>query len=133
MDEQKIAELAEAWQDADDKLKTWKKKELELRKELAGAIVDIKGMAAKKIVTIASLDGEMIDITAEAKVTNTLDHDQFEYMRDNGELTTLAVACVTYKPYMSAAMLKKLDDDDAMWDCISQKPATPTVKITHTK
>ncbi len=64
-----------------------------------------------------------------SKLTRTLDAEAFNDAIECDELSDAAKACFTMAPKFSNAKLDQLDEDDSLWECFMEKPATPAISI----
>jgi len=104
-------------------LKTLKAKELKLRKELCVDIFDGRVGVEKKKFTE---DG--FNINAENKVTYKLDPDSTTMMFS--EFTDGDREAIKWKPELKMKEYKKISEGSLLHECITIKPATPTLKVT---
>ncbi len=68
---------------------------------------------------------------ASSKMTRTLDQELFKECFEDETLSEAAKECFEMVPKFSKAKLDKLDEDDDLWECFTEKPATPTIAITE--
>lgn len=121
-----LQEKIEAWAQLDSALKKIKSDELKIRKEICTEVFKGRQGAFTEKVDI----GHSV-ITASSKTTLSIDEELLENIWD--ELDDDERACIKYKPSILKTNLKVISDESEIYDCITEKPATPSLTIKQKK
>lgn len=100
-----------------------KKQELELRKELCNELFEGRVGEFKK-----EFETDRYEVEAQSKVTHNIDKTAFAAIVD--ELSDEELECIRYKPELDIRKWRKLPEDAILHEVVTEKPATPTLKIT---
>ena len=120
----KVAQKIQEWQDVESDMKVLKALELKLRKEICEELFEGRQGTFTVSDTIFVEGTNGIKVTASSKTTMALD----EEMLDELALTDIEEQCIKYKASLVKSALNELDVDSPLWDCITEKPATPGLK-----
>lgn len=115
------AELAAEWKDAQEQMRAWKEKEMELRLQICEQVFDPDACVEQTFKL--TVDG--INLKIVAKTNISIDKDQLDEAWDN--LTEAEQECFDFKPSLVKKNLDKLDPGSVVFDMLIKKPATPTV------
>lgn len=102
-------------------LKKFKDEESKMRVEICDELLK------HKRVGIHTFDFDDVKVKAVKKVTIKPDDDKLRYMYD--DMSEAEQACFKFKPDFVATMYKRLTDTSVVDECITSKPAMPTLEI----
>jgi hypothetical protein len=113
----------EDWLSMSTRLKTLKAKEMKTRKELCNEIFQSRSGALKEKFELGDYS-----VVAEMGVSFKLDEAGLKAMWE--ELSEEETQAVAWKPALKLAAYKKLSADKLIHECVTSKPAAPTLKMT---
>lgn len=111
------------WQDAKDALDLAKSQELELRNDLCAEILK------DKVKGTVHFKKYGLDAAATGKINVTLDAGTFKEIFK--KLSATEKACIKYKPELINKAYKDLPEDSILHSAVSEKPGTPSFKLTE--
>ncbi len=111
------------WLSLSKRLKKLKEDEMKLRKELCSKIFGGKVGAQKEKLKEGNLK-----IDAESKISYKLDNTQLKAMWD--ELSDAEKESTKWTAALAMTNYRKLNPDSLIHECVTTKPAAPTLKIT---
>ncbi len=111
------------WKVMSEDLKLLKKKELQLRKELCNEMFDGKVGAFTETIR----EDGAFEAKATSKITTTLDAGTLDAVWE--ELPQAQRDCIAWKPSIKLRDYNKLAEGSLLSEAITQKPATPTLKV----
>ena len=122
MSKEVTVKLVQEWREAKDQLNHFKKLEMNTRLEICEIL-----LANEEVGTHTFM---VEDFKIKAVKKNNMSILKDELAEIASSMSPEEKACIEYKPSLSLAKYKLLDNHDVIDDCLLVKPATPSLTIT---